>query len=106
MKARFVLKWASDGKGGVKAKARLALQVFSDPDLLQGSLDILPTLARTSRKVLLAISQVSHWKRWAADVSIAFLQGDPQERTLWAKIPKDACDIIGVAPGTLHDEAD
>ena len=102
MKARFVLKWASDGKGGLKAKARLVLQGFSDPDLLQGSLDTSsPTLARTSRQVLLAISQVSHWGRWTADVSTAFLQGDPQERTLWAKIPKDACEIIGVAPGTL-----
>ena len=102
MKARFVLKWASDGKGGVKAKARLVLQGFSDPDLLQGSLDTSsPTLSRTSRQTLLAISQVNHWKRWTADVSTAFLQGDPQERTLWARIRKDACQIIGVVPGTL-----
>ena len=60
MKARFVLKWAADGKGGLKAKARLVLQGFSDPDLLNGALDTSsPTLARTSRQVLLAISQVS-----------------------------------------------
>ena len=39
MRARFVLKWAADGKGGLKAKARLVLQGFSDPDLLQGQLD-------------------------------------------------------------------
>ena len=102
MKARFVLKWAADGKGGMKAKARLVLQGFSDPDLLQGALDTSsPTLSRTSRQVLLAISQVNHWQRWTADVSTAFLQGDPQERVLWAKIPRDACNLIGVAPGTL-----
>ena len=102
MKARFVLKWAADGKGGLKAKARLVLQGFSDPNLLQGALDTSsPTLSRTSRQVLLAISQINHWQRWTADVSTAFLQGDPQERVLWAKIPRDACNLIGVAPGTL-----
>ena len=38
----------ADGKGGLKAKTRLVLQGFSDPDLLQGSLDTSsPTLART-----------------------------------------------------------
>ena len=31
LKARFVLKWADDGKGGTKAKARLVLQGYSDP---------------------------------------------------------------------------
>ena len=104
MKARFVLKWAADGKGGLKAKARLVLQGFSDPDLLQGALDTSsPTLSRTSRQVLLAISQINHWQRWTADVSTAFLQGDPQERVLWAKIPRDACNLIGVAPGTLME---
>eukprot|EP00435_Cladocopium_sp_Y103_P059868 s1590_g21.t1 len=39
MKARFVLKWAGDGKGGLRAKARLVLHGLSDPDLLNGELD-------------------------------------------------------------------
>ena len=33
--------------------------------------------------------------RWVADVATAFLQGDPQKKVLWARIPKDACDLIG-----------
>ena len=41
------------------------------------------------------------WKLFISDVSIAFLQGDPQTRILWAKIPKDACQLIGVPPGTF-----
>ena len=40
--------------------------------------------------MFLAISQINHWGRWTADVSTTFLQGDPQEGALWAKIPKDA----------------
>ena len=35
MTARFVLKWTSDGR----AKARLVLQGFGDPDLLRGELN-------------------------------------------------------------------
>ena len=102
MRARFVLKWAADGKGGLKAKARLVLQGFADPDLLQGQLDTSsPTLSRSSRQVLIALSEVLSWERWTADVAFAFLQGDPQERVLWARIPKDACELIGVPPGTL-----
>ena len=102
MRARFVLKWAADGKGGLKAKARLVLQGFADPDLLQGQLDTSsPTLSRSSRQVIIAISEVLSWERWTADVATAFLQGDPQQRILWARIPKDACELIGVPPGTL-----
>ena len=59
MKARFVLKRTVDSKGNLnpRAKARLVLQGFSDPDLLRGGLDTSsPTLNRTSRQVLLSIS--------------------------------------------------
>jgi len=85
MKARFVLKWTSDGR----AKARLVLQGFGDPDLLQGELNTSsPTLARSSRQCLLAIATCSMWKLFISDVSTAFLQGDPQTRILWAKIPR------------------
>ena len=91
MKARFVLKWTVDSKGNPRAKARLVLQGFSDPDLLRGGLDTSsPTLNRTSRQVLLSISSCSGWARWVADVATAFLQGDPQQRVLWARIPRDA----------------
>ena len=102
MRARFVLKWTHDAQGNPRAKARLVLQGFADPDLLKGGLDTSsPTLNRTSRQVLLALSVCKGWMRWVADVATAFLQGDPQQRVLWAKIPKDACAIIGVPPGTL-----
>ena len=102
MKARFVLKWANDGKGNLKAKARLVLQGFSDPDLLSGKLETSsPTLNRSSRQVMLAIMSIMGWTAAVADVSTAFLQGDPQRRELWAKLPKDACQLLNVPAGSL-----
>eukprot|EP00435_Cladocopium_sp_Y103_P032775 s1444_g8.t1 len=102
MKARFVLKWAVDSNGNPRAKARLVLQGFSDPDLLRGELDTSsPTLSRSSRQILLAIATCKSWLLFISDVATAFLQGDPQKRILWARIPKDACQLIGVPAGTL-----
>ena len=102
MKARFVLKWTQDSAGNPRAKARPVLQGFSDPDLLSGELETSsPTLSRSSRQVLLSISTCCLWLLFVADVATAFLQGDPQKRILWAKIPRDACMLIGVPPGTL-----
>ena len=102
MKARFVLKWANDGKGNLRAKARLVLQGFSDPDLLSGKLETSsPTLNRSSRQVMLSIMGILGWSAAVADVSTAFLQGDPQQRELWARLPKDACQIMNVPAGSL-----
>eukprot|EP00438_Fugacium_kawagutii_P019118 Skav204381 [mRNA] locus=scaffold4897:193896:199406:+ [translate_table: standard] len=102
LKARFVLKWADDGKGGTKAKARLVLQGFADPDLLSGKLETSsPTLNRTSRQVLLAIGTLQGWEFLCADVVTAFLQGDRQMRTLWRRLPRDACECLHIPHGSL-----
>ena len=80
MRARFVLKWVTDQNGNPRAKARLVLQGFSDPDLLQGSLETSsPTLSRIGRQVLLAVAVNEGWSKFIADVSAAFLQGDRQQ---------------------------
>ena len=102
MKARFVLKCAGDGNGGLRAKARLVLQGLSDPDLLNGELDTSsPTLGRSSRQVMLSLMSLLTWTATVADVTTAFLQGDPPQRELWAKLPKDACDILNIPHGSL-----
>eukprot|EP00959_Pyramimonas_sp_CCMP1952_P104933 2193466-Pyramimonas_sp.AAC.1 len=41
------------------------------------------------------------WRLWRADVATAFLQGRPQERELYAKVPKDAAELMGIEPNTL-----
>ena len=102
MKARFFLKWDNDGHGGLKAKARLVLQGFADPEFLSGEFDISsPTLNRSSRQVILILMSLLHWCAVTADVSTAFFEGDPQQRDLWARLPKDACNILGIPPGSL-----
>ncbi|CAL1132261.1 unnamed protein product, partial [Cladocopium goreaui] len=87
MKARFVLKWSADNNGNPRAKARLVLRGFSDPDLLRGELDTSsPTLSRSSRQILLAIATCKSWLVFTSDVATAFLQGDSQRR-----LPADWC---------------
>ena len=101
-KARFVLKWADDGKGGTKAKACLVLQGYSDPDLLSGSSETSsPTLNRTSREVLLSIGVLKGWEFLCADVAAAFLQEDNQSRELWCRLPRDACNLLDIKPNSL-----
>lgn len=102
LKARSVLKWADDGKGGAKAKARMVLQGFAVPDLLSGKLETSSTtVSRASRQVLLAMGILSQWEFLCADVAAAFLQGDGQERALRCKLPRDACECLGVPHGSL-----
>ena len=101
MKARFVLKWVTDSAGNPKAKARLVLQGFSDPDLLQGSLETSsPTLSRTSKQTLLAIACNEQWSKFTADVSTAFLQGDKQSRLLWRM------QVDGLSSRNTHEAAE
>ena len=101
MKARFVLKLVTDSAGNPKAKARLVLQGFSDPDLLQGSLETSsPTLSRTSRQTLLAIACNEQWSKFTADVSTAFLQGDKQSRLLWRM------QVDGLSSRNTHEAAE
>lgn len=52
-------------------------------------------------KVTLAVSVIDlQWRAWSADVSTAFLQGLPQERKLWLKLPGEALRILGATADT------
>jgi hypothetical protein len=91
MRARFVLKWRAGPDGAPEAKARLVLQGFKDPDALSGNLQTsTPTAMRITRQMLLTIAAVEGWPLSVADVKTAFLQGKPQERVLYVKLPADA----------------
>ena len=75
MKARFLLKWSKNPDGTPRAKARLVVQGFKDPDALDGSLQTSsPTALRTTRLSVLLYSQINNWPLFTADVSTAFLQ--------------------------------
>lgn len=98
LKAHFILKWSTNSDGSCRAKARLITQGFRDPDALSGALlTNSPTLTRMSRSMILSISSLMSWTTFTSDISTAFLQGKPhhKDRTLWIKLPRDACQILG-----------
>ena len=76
MRARWVLTWKSSGK----AKARLCVLGFQDPDLTDVSRDS-PTLS-TASEALIMQWVVSHKCRLISGViKTAFLSGDEDVRT-------------------------
>ena len=94
--SRILLKWAKNPDGSPRAKARLIVRGYNDKDALAGNLETSsPTTTRLGRAILLSTSANKKWRGWTADVSTAFLQGLPQERRLWVKLPPDALQIIG-----------
>lgn len=87
--ARMLLKWSKNEDGSPRAKARLIVRGYADVDALQGSLETSsPTTTRLSRSFLLSLATMCGWKLWTSDISTAFLQGLPQERKLWVKLPR------------------
>jgi hypothetical protein len=98
MRARFLLKWRKGDNGEQEAKARLVIQGFRDPDALEGKLQTSsPTASRIARQLLLALAAIEGWTISVADVQTAFLQGKPQERTLYVQLPAEAAKMLGIA---------
>ena len=101
LSSRMLLKWAKNPDGSPRAKARLVVRGYNDVDALQGSLDTAsPTATRLARTLLMSISATRRWRGWSADVATAFLQGLPQERLLWLRLPKECVEILGATADT------
>ena len=99
--SRILLKWSRNADGSPRAKARLVVRGFNDVEALMGNLETAsPTTSRLSRSLLLSVSANLRWRAWSADVSTAFLQGLPQERKLWLKLPNEALQILGATANT------
>ncbi|CAE7334635.1 RE2, partial [Symbiodinium microadriaticum] len=99
LKAHFILKWSKNPDGTPRAKARLIIQGFRDPDALAGLVDSTsPTLSRLGRTTLFSLTTLKQWTTFVADVSTAFLQGPEHapSRTLWVRLPADARQLLGV----------
>ena len=101
LSSRLLLKWSKNPDGTPRAKARLIVRGYADRDALEGKIDTAaPTTSRLSRSMLLSMMATMKWDCWTADVSTAFLQGLPQERQLWVKLPAEALKILGATPDT------
>eukprot|EP00438_Fugacium_kawagutii_P011914 Skav221382 [mRNA] locus=scaffold7016:18304:23637:- [translate_table: standard] len=103
--ARWVLTWKKVEKEGEptrwKAKARLVLRGFQDPDLLNLK-KAAPTASRLSRSFLLAAKVWCHWDMHSGDVKCAFLSGSGFERVIIVRLPNDCGPLLGVGHGPCH----
>ena len=108
LSSRMLLKWVKNPDGTPRAKARLIVKGYSDIDALEGRVQTdSPTTSRLSKSLLLSVSALCKWNGWTADVATAFLQGLPQERQLWVKLPSDALAILGAdSECRMHGQLD
>ena len=101
MKMRFVVTWKADPQSvnGKRAKARLVVLGFQDPNLGK-ELTLAPTMAKRSRTMFLQSAVQRQWKVWKADVKAAFLQGREfdTEDTRYALPPKELAMALGMDP--------
>ncbi|CAE7367547.1 GIP, partial [Symbiodinium pilosum] len=90
MRCRWILSWKDPEKvGGPKrAKARLVVLGFEDPDLSSIPNDA-PTLGKDARQLILQKVASNKWKLINFDVSTAFLQGKGDGRKLGIRPPPE-----------------
>ena len=97
MRMRWVLTWKplEDGSGESKAKARIVVLGYQDPeaDTLPTSS---PTLTRRTRQLVLQMMAHRRWTCFKADAKTAFLQGKPtqsQRRVYSLPVPELAAAL-------------
>ena len=94
--ARWVLTFKEPEPSGAtpRAKARLVIRGFQDPDLF--SLDkASPTATRQSKLLLLCICPNMTWTLYCGDVKTAFLSGAKFQRSIIVKLPADCGPLLG-----------
>ena len=91
--SRMLLKWSKNPDGTPRAKARLIVRGFMDPDAWDGTVPTSsPTTTRLSRSCLLSLAATMRWPVWTSDIATAFLQGKPQSRKLWVQLPPECLE--------------
>ena len=91
MTMRCVHSWiVAEDTGETKAKARLVVKGFTDPDLTEIRSES-PTLSRLSRQLFLQFSASRGFRLRKGDVKTAFLSGDREEarRDVYAELPQE-----------------
>ena len=96
MRARWVLTWKSTGK----AKARLRVLGFQDPDLTEVPPDS-PTLSAQAEALILQCGSSNKWMLVSGDIMTAFLSGDGEYRNIFTLPPDDVRDILKLSPESM-----
>ncbi|CAJ1339244.1 unnamed protein product, partial [Effrenium voratum] len=103
--ARWVLTWkrvdeGNDSNPRFKAKARLVLRGFQDPDLAH--LDkAAPTGSRNAKMIQLMACVNQNWQLLCGDVRAAFLSGEKFDRDIIVVLPPDRAALLGRS-GRIH----
>ena len=101
---RWVLTWkpgVPDKNGhvsGPRAKARLVLRGYQDPDLFSLEKNS-PTSQRAGKMTLLVIATIFGWLVWCGDVRAACLSVAGFGRELLVLLPRDCGPLLGCGPG-------
>ena len=98
MTMRWVHTWKVDEEtADKKAKARLVVKGFTDPDLTEIRAES-PTLSRLSRQIILQLSASCGFRLRKGDVKTAFLSGDRDEakRDVYAEPPQELRDKLQI----------
>ncbi|CAK0808853.1 unnamed protein product, partial [Prorocentrum cordatum] len=100
MRLRWVLTWKIDPAepGGRRAKARLVILGFQDPDLTTEESHA-PTATRTARQVFLQKAANLKMRMAKGDVKSAFLQGEELDRDLFVKPTGEIAEMLGLRSG-------
>ena len=97
LSSRWILTWKEDlnAPSGRKAKARLVVKGFQDPDI-----DVLnsdsPTVTRDARMLLLQTISSKQWVVQSFDITTAFLRGRSDDRELAMEAPPELKQLMGM----------
>ena len=104
---RWVLVWKpiQDEHGvevGRKAKARLILKGYQDPELLSVPREA-ATLSTLGRNTILSLAAQRRFKVYLGDIKTAYLNGDQTEleRNIWAEPPEEVKQYLNMKPHEL-----
>ena len=104
--ARWVLTWKWDEENQrPKAKARLVLRGFEDPDLF-GLEKSAPTAGRIGKLTLMDFATINGWQVICGDVRAAFLSGAGFEREIVVKLPRDCGPLLTARPASAWSVLD
>ena len=104
MRCRWIYTWktaeatSEETKDGRKAKARLVVLGFEDPDLEKVPNDA-PTLSKDGRQLVLQKICSNRWQLTSFDISTAFLHGKGDGRLLGIQAPLEVKEALGMREG-------
>ena len=96
MRARWVLTWKSPGK----AKARLCVLGFQDPDLTEVPRDS-PTLSAASEALIMQWVASHKYRLISGEIKTAFLSGDEDVRNIFISPPDDVRQMLNLDNETV-----